>query len=393
MSAVRPDTLARIGRWIDRGLAFEYSGQPRGLAWAHRRYTRAAAILRHLLPTQQAARVPLARASMNLANLAAQTEAAVSGYDEAIALLADEAGEAHANMRGAAWLNRGTRLLRAQPPQVSEARRCFDQAIAVLGPLSLESPHVRRNLAAAWMNRAAARALDGAAEAIAADATIGLNLITPLEAGDAASAEIGLKSRLLWLTQPAPAPEQRTPWIAAASDGIDHGLALGRRWLWLGQLSLDPLVQALFRVGAGFYLRHLPQFLAEYLREHLLTDLPADFPSHHLGNECATAARQALHERQLRAPNTAAAPRLRELGDLLDRLAERQASAFAGTAEGVWLSARLHELAGRAESARLEWLRHLQEQPHDTRALAAARAWPGHRGDDRAAQAFAAGSS
>lgn len=385
--------MARINRWIDRGLAFEFSGQPRGLAWAQRRYTRAAAFLQQLLPNQRAARVPLARAAMNLANLADQTEAAVRGYDRAIALLAEEPGEANANMRGAAWLNRGTRLLRAQPPQFAEARRCFEQAIAVLEPLSLESPYVRRNLAAAWMNRAATRALDGAADTIASDATSSLNLIAPIETEDPASAEIGLKSRLLWLAQPAPAAGQRTPWIAAASDWIDQGLALGRRWLRRGQGSLHPLVQALFRVGACFYLQHLPQFLAEYLREHLLSDLPADFPAHHLGNECATLARQALHERQLLAPSTGAAPRLRELGDLLDRLAERQALLFAGSAEGVWLRARLHELAGRTESARLEWIRHLQEQPSDTRALAAARGWLGHRGNDDAAQDFAAGCS
>ncbi|MBS0658901.1 MAG: hypothetical protein JSR82_11740 [Verrucomicrobia bacterium] len=382
---------ARIQRWLDRGLALERAPRPDGPALALRCYRRAAAALARLpeVDTPEVQRA-LARAEVNVGNATPALTESLAAYDSALARLATvDLAKENSALRGTAWLNRGARLLRASSARHVEARASFDEAIAAFTAAPADR-FVQRNLAAAWMNRAAANALSGEHAQVAAEAEQSLTLVAALESDDVAAAEIGLKARLLWLAQPPTDAIALADWIGPASDCLDQGLALAQAWTSRGFAGLLRPAEALFRVGCAFHLRHLPKFLPEFLREYLLSWPEATFAAHFFANECAARARSALHLRLLTEPSSGAANLLEELADTVDALTHRQVAQFGDDADLVWLQARQHELAGRSEAARLAWHRYLRQRPEDRRARRAATDWPTHRGAEGAALAFAA---
>lgn len=385
-----PSRVARINAWVDRGLELLGEPRPDAPARALRRFRRALRALRAERSVEPAFPTVLARAMVNVGNLAPELTESLALYDEAIALLQAPAENFPVRLLGATWLNRGTRLLRSEAPAAEEADENFIRAIEVLGALP-EDPSAQRNLAAAWMNRAAIAAFAGEADQARTNAARCLEIVAPHESSDLAAVEIGLKARLLWLSQPEPsAGDSDSDWVEQASDAIDTGLAGIRALPPYARLALRGPAAALWRSGCAFYLRHMPQFLPELLREHLLGASAADFVSHYIANEAATAARRRLQMQLLTPPAPAgAAERLAELVEAIDALNERQRAQFLDEAEGAWLRARIHELEGREPAALEEWRTHLRQQPTDPRARYALESWKDHRGDESAALEFA----
>ncbi len=268
-------------------------------------------------------------------------------YEQAIALLDGQPVEfKNQNALGAAWMNRGVGLLRiGGEAEYAEALQSLDTAIATLEPLAGAQPDARRNLSSAWANRGLVRALqDDAAGAVAdhrqAVATFRLLLqggevLMQLElaallmnlgqaAGAAADTETAVEAlrEALALTIPSEATDIRaarlslrtrhvlgvklgglaaagrvgaglqSERLAEASDLADEGLAVARTWEQRGR-NLDGAGTRLFELGAWLYRTRQPQFLGEFLLEHVGDD-PARMA---IAGTAVQLARQAIVQR------------------------------------------------------------------------------------------------
>jgi hypothetical protein len=243
------------------------------------------------------------------------TGAAVSAYDQAIALLAplvagEPADHALRNSLGAAYLNRASTLLRGcERPRtttcIAAALASADCAIATLNPLPLEeNSFFRANLAGAHLNRAGALLATDLPTAKLA-ARNALDLVSTAAANHAAAAQaaLGASRTLLAIIGRELSPargdgRQRVAaadLLAEAGDLIDDGLALARIWDARRVIAFRPAAAQLFRAGAMLYASHQPHFLAEFLRENraLARELPAVVPS------MLARARRTAHERCL----------------------------------------------------------------------------------------------
>lgn len=249
----------------------------------------------------------LAIAWMNRGNALQKltTREAVSAYDHAIRIFTalDSSGDpALTNSLGAAYLNRSHALQQLGDSHRIEATRSCEQAVSILGSLPLDTQLAARlNLAGAQLNLAhlifasddQGRCLR--AHAATADA---LNLAAGHELERAAFAEIGLKARRIlceiigqWLIE-TDDPSRQKQLIATASDAVDTGLTLARRWESLDATQFRPLAERLFRFGTAFYRRHQPQFLADFVLENLDRDHTSDAFQQH--PEFREIAREAL---------------------------------------------------------------------------------------------------
>lgn len=76
--------------------------------------------------------------------------------------------------------------------------------------------------------------------------------------------------------------------VAEATDTVDEGLAVARKFESRDRSPLRPLAARLFRLGAQLYGAHQPQFLGEFLLENLR------HPSFGADTELQTIARDAL---------------------------------------------------------------------------------------------------
>lgn len=228
----------------------------------------------------------------------------------------------------ACWLNRADALMRlGGPAQVAEAVRSCDQGILVLRTLPLaEDARFPRRLALAHHNRALfvqaqgrsvaealadlnealavlqsndaaaiddlpyllavictnlthALAVEGSPESIArarAAAAQAMGLVAEAENEAPAAAEIGLKARhalcraLAQHLSGAQAAGHAMPDdVHDATDVVDEGLSLVRRWEQKGLAAFRPMAVDLFRFGLQLYLAYQPQFLQEFLDENL----------------------------------------------------------------------------------------------------------------------------
>lgn len=343
--------LAQAAAALARGQVLEDQATPVGLAGAVRCYDEALALLRSLPADDETVRREQARASMNRGNAlqrqpssALQAEA-VRAYDEAIALLGTppaDAPDGDRNMLAAAWMNRGLALYsRTDSAGQTEAAHSLHEAIALLGPLPPDaSRDLRINLAAAWLNLANVLLGPddfGPARAAARESAA---LATPDDDTDPTLADIALKARraecaaILGLLFSLP---PRSPSIASlageGSDLVDEGLALARRWESRGVPVFRPIAARLFRQGLEFYRWSLPNFLAEFVLEHL--DPERSPGAMIMVDDSLVAARQAL---------TAARSDL-----------ENHRTIYLDTPETTRLLQRLHDL--RAAEQRLAELR------------------------------------
>lgn len=290
---------------LQRGQVHESQGE---FAAALHCYDHAIVLLRAHVPVSTESRRLLGVAWMNRGNaeqkrfpLPGETHAqlrarAVAAYDEAIAILGalpfDER-PALRNHLGAAWLNRGHALLDAPTPH--QAARSFRRAVAILRLLPLDDhPSYRLNLAGAWINLAHTRSPRSPKSAVES-ARRGLALVEPQADTDLACAEMSLRARRALVIAigellRAPTADARTcdALTSEATDAIDLGLALARRWGDRSGSHLGPLALRLLRLGAQLYRVHQPHFLAEFLLEHACTGPLATDP------EARSAAAEAL---------------------------------------------------------------------------------------------------
>ena len=254
------------------------------------------------------------------------------------------------------WMSRGDALTRlGGPDRLAEAVRSYDEALAVLrhAPADLD-PLYRRHHALAWMNRGLILQEQGTAasadasiisfeQAIAAThdrpeyalllaggsinhamALLGVHPPRAAEARGAAAralqavqnaadqnpfaAEIHLKAQVL-LCRAAetsltshPGPDESRELLSAATDAVEAGLALARRWEERGETSLGPLPTILFRFGLDLYRRRQPQFLSEFVRENLQTSVSPEW--HRLAEETLAAETLAAGQESFDFLNT-----------------------------------------------------------------------------------------
>lgn len=305
--------------WLRKGQSLESRGTASALTEAIACYDSAIALLQNVSnPTSDSSR-RLAIAWMNRGNALqqhadpVQIHSAVQAYDRAIALLKnlnEQNAPGCTNSLGAAWLNRGHALQQlSEATHRDEAIRSLEQAITILDRPSIESQLDQRlNLSGAHLNLAhlvLASTEENRYERAHAAAAAALNLSVDHELTRSGFVEIGLKARRVlceligqWLIQ-SPDPQHQQQLIATASDAVDTGLTLARRWDSLNVPQFRPLAERLFRFGTAFYRRHQPQFLADFVLESCDRDHTSDaflnFPAiHTIGRESLMATREDL---------------------------------------------------------------------------------------------------
>ncbi|HWA88240.1 MAG TPA: hypothetical protein VG710_18580 [Opitutus sp.] len=282
------ELLARVDALIVAGQALEARGTTADVSASIRHYDEAAAQLRQSsLSSHELARQQLARAWMNRANALqrlnppATLPDSVRAYDEAIAVfrtlpLPDHPG--YQNNLAAAWMNRGHALhLLGDPSSLAAAVESQRTALDLLRTLPLAADRSHRiNLAAASLNLATSLLALGDLAGAHVAAREAMDAAAPAEAEDPAVADIALKARRACcdaigrlLVQAAAQSEPTDPLADEASDIVDDGLALARRWESRGMPLFRPTAARLFRFGAQLYAAHLPDFLAEFILEHL----------------------------------------------------------------------------------------------------------------------------
>lgn len=356
------EILALATRHRREGHAFEAQATPESLTAALQCYERAITTLRALPLADPQVRHELALATMNRANAfqrqhtEASLAAAVRCYDEAIAFfrtLPLDANPDARNSLGAAWMNRGHAFfVRGDATSLVEAVRSQREAVALLRTLPLEAHRSHRiNLAAALMNEANTLILLDDAATAATLARESVDAARPGESEDPVLADIGLKARRALcgaigrlLARAGETPERLDALADEASDVVDDGLALARHWETHGAPHLRAVGTRLYRFGAELYRVHLPDFLAEFLLEHIdpqrATGAITDAAElHAIAAHAIATARQDLEARRtvfLETPETARLiDRLRDLREADARLAELRRTHLPTTANTV----------------------------------------------------------
>jgi len=256
---------------------------------------------------------------------------ALACFDEALDLRAGLPLDQSPLLRyglAACWLNRADALMRlGGGPQVAEALRSCGEAIAQLGRVPLEDdPRFSRRLAMAhhnrgmflmvqgagladvvaafeasiavlehahaarvedrrqllavvWMNLANVQASAGTGESASHARTAAaraMELVEPLESDDVSAAEVGLNARHALcrtyagrLARMSGSVDKMPDDVHEATDAVDEGLALVRRWEQKGVARFRTVAADLFRFGARVYLLYQPQFLEEFMNENL----------------------------------------------------------------------------------------------------------------------------
>lgn len=211
-----------------------------------------------------------------------RTVEAVHSCDQAMALLRGlplEEDPRYRRRLALAHQNRGLALAALGPDRTAEATRAFNDAIDLLSePGAAAIADRTYMLAVAWLNLANLETAvhDTAAEERSLDAALrALALVSQSEEDDVAAAEIGLKARHIQcqrlarrLSEPAQGDEGIMADVHAATDAVDNGLSLVRRWEARGVRSFQPIALGLFQFGAMIYQRHQPQFLEDFLKDH-----------------------------------------------------------------------------------------------------------------------------
>ena len=310
--------------WLQHGQALEAEHTPESLARAVAAYEQAVEQLRAPTDAHQ-----LGIAHMNRGNALqklSRWDDAVGAYDCAIVSLAPLAARnlAAANSTGAAWMNRGhARLLQGGPIALADALDSQNAAVARLQTLPLEQhPAHRLNLAGAWINRAqillAVQPPD-AAEA-QANASSAIELLLPMERTLPPAAELSLKGHHVLCASLALRLRAgvNAELVSETGDAIDGAMNLIRHWEQQHPGAFRPLAVGLYHFGAGFYLTHQPQFLAEFLLETIdpantAGAIPNDPALHEIASQALARAQADIYNHLLAAPAGDNAARLQEI--------------------------------------------------------------------------------
>jgi tetratricopeptide (TPR) repeat protein len=255
-----------------------------------------------------------------------QLAESVKSYDEALMLLRSlplEEDPLYPRRLAIAWINRGfARQKGSFPADVTEAIRCFREAITVLenspaaaiSDLDLLRAGALTNLVGALLNTSDQPGTE--ARSLAHQA---LALVKETERNNATAAEAGFKARHVLCR--AIAAESRDgksipqELIAEATNAVDEGLALARHWEQRGESGFRALAGDLFRFGCRVYQAGQPHFLAEFILESLDPEkgngtLPFNQETH----EAAVAALwNALKEIQRDGFQSLSTPRFEQL--------------------------------------------------------------------------------
>lgn len=297
MSSPETRTPVTSGDWIKRGQLLEAQETGASLPAAVECFDRAIALLpAEKIPDADERTYSLGVAWMNRGNaLRKQSKSdslgeAVRSYDEAIAkfsLLPIDLQPRYRNSLGSVWMNRGHALLqRTDGPDPSDAVAAFEKANEILGGLPLQdNSRYRLNLAGAKCNLAIALLETGRPDAHARArelAGAGLRLVADREVDGSEFAHVGLMlrralcdalGRLAFAARDV--PDVAKPLIGEATEVVESGLELVRRWEKRGATVFRPLAARLFYFGAQLYRINQPQFLAEFVLECLDTEQPA----------------------------------------------------------------------------------------------------------------------
>ncbi|TAE88935.1 MAG: hypothetical protein EAZ65_02170 [Verrucomicrobia bacterium] len=209
--------------------------------------------------------------------------------------------------------NRG---LVAQDP--AEARRCFDDAIALIP--EPQNPPQLLTLCSALLNRGRhSLQIAGDSDASSSDARQVLTLLSPHEKQHPSPAELALQGRLLlshalctWLDDSRQGPGEKDDWVGDATDAVEDALALERHWEQLGYQGLRPVARELFQLGLHVYRVRQPHFFAEFLVESMDPEMSPGAPFDDPGFQSATghALRQAVEETARRASAASLDPQI-----------------------------------------------------------------------------------
>lgn len=263
---------------------------------------------------------------------------ALRSYDTALALLArgssgdaDAAGEVETRaMVGAAWLNRAAaaRLAAERDAALAaEEARSLDLAIRELGEAARAgSRPARRNLAGAWLNRAARRERVGDGAGARAAWNRAVETAAPESARDAVALETGLRARhALCVEAGRRLAAGETPSAAEEAEVILHvesGLEdFSRCDANARTRGAREAADRLFEFGAWFLRLRFPRRLADFLARHGEGAEPARLVA---ARVAMGMARQEILRTGfadlLSAEGEEARERLRELGALEARL-------------------------------------------------------------------------
>ena len=316
-------------------------------------------------------------------------EEAVRCYEKAIELLARGPAEAR-NALGAAWMNRGVGLMQLDhikdtkesiAARLAESAKSLERAVEILAPLAATQSIAQRNLASAWANLGMVRTrLENIAGAVEAHRQA-VQLFRPIAAVTGSAGAFELAARLFNLSQASGASGEVDGALAAGrealalADTVDAAdlhaaelalrarhalcvvlggqLAAGRvqvndpersaRLEEAGDLVEDGLASLaarqqttvgmvtagarLYEFGAWLYRTQQPQFLGEFLLEHLGED-PARTK---IAEAALAAARQAVVQRNFNDGSHGGMERvldlLQSLGAVDARLKEQRAVA------------------------------------------------------------------
>jgi tetratricopeptide (TPR) repeat protein len=208
-------------------------------------------------------------------------ENALSAYDEGIEVMRGlRLGDDPRFPRrlAIAHQNRGLALL--AHGRVAGAVASFTAAIAVLeDDQSAAIPDRPYLLAAVTTNLASAHAAAGTAESdsLAREAARrAMAMVADAERDDADSADVGLQARHVLcrlvaerLAQPSAGTGAMPEDVHEATDAVDEGLDLVRRWERQGSGRFRTLACDLFRFGARVYAIYQPQFLEEFVADNV----------------------------------------------------------------------------------------------------------------------------
>lgn len=275
--------------WMKRGIALLNENTTASLTESLRWFERAIELRRSLpLPENSWYRYVLAAGWMNrgdaLTRLGSRENlgAAVSSYDHALAVLEtlDLASNPLFPKRLAlAWMNRGITLQeQATTASLRAALASFDEAIGVLrNQFGLPSTEDRAILASALTNRGNVllRLTPPSAQLARESVEEALALIAGREDDEVIAAESGLKARHILCRALASqltdrgASSTTDDLVAAATDAVEDGLRLARRWEARGENRFRDLAEELFQFGARAYQLHQAHFLTEFLLENL----------------------------------------------------------------------------------------------------------------------------
>ncbi len=282
---------------MQQGIALMASGAANDLREAVACFDRALDMRRRLpLDTQPLLRFGLAACWLNRADAlvrlrdGTQLAAALESYDAGIALLhtlpfAEDSR--YPRRLAIAHQNRGLALQSRDGAAAAAAVEAFMTALATLDhPAAAAIPDRAYLAAAIWVNVANAQVAAGTPDAAVLGseaARRAMPLVAAAEDEDPGAAEITLRGRhvrcqavavQLGTTDGATAgiPEA----VHEATDLVDEGLALVRRWEKRGVTRFRELAFDLFRFGARLYAWYQPQFLDEFVRENIDPELSSE---------------------------------------------------------------------------------------------------------------------